>query len=65
MMEEGDEISPLQEVDFCTLGMFIIGTRFSFAFLLLVDIPCRPQSWASFMANLAIPECKRISYLFT
>lgn len=24
-MEEGDQISPDQEIDFCTLGMFIIG----------------------------------------
>ncbi len=24
-MEDEDEISPSQEIDFCTLGMFIIG----------------------------------------
>jgi hypothetical protein len=26
-MEDEDEISPSQEIDFCTLGMFIIGER--------------------------------------
>lgn len=25
MMEEEEEISPSQEIDFCTMGMFIIG----------------------------------------
>jgi hypothetical protein len=26
-MEEEDEVSPSQEIDFCTLGMLIIGER--------------------------------------
>jgi hypothetical protein len=26
-MEDEDEVSPSQEIDFCTLGMFIIGER--------------------------------------
>jgi len=32
-MEEEDEVSPSQEIDFCTLGMFIIGERGSPSFV--------------------------------
>jgi hypothetical protein len=36
-MEEEDEVSPSQEIDFCSLGMFIIGER---GFPSCVDFSC-------------------------
>ncbi len=43
-MEEEDEVSPSQEIDFCTLGMFIIGER---GFLLPVDFHLMSSSESS------------------
>jgi hypothetical protein len=38
IMEEGQEVTASQEIDFCTLGMFIIGKIFSCALLVAFSV---------------------------
>jgi hypothetical protein len=53
-MDEEEEISPTQEIDFCTMGMFIIGkTEVAFLFLRILKAfiilpPTRSWSLALF-----------------
>jgi hypothetical protein len=46
IMEEDQEVVASQEIDFCTLGMFIIGKTFSCVLLVafLVYFPCLFQA---------------------
>jgi hypothetical protein len=63
-MEDEDEISPEQEVDFCTLGMFIIGEGLFFHVLILfltsVNIEVEPCLTVS-VVSAEVPDWRVIS----
>lgn len=47
-LQDDEVIAPDQEVDFCTMGMFIVGESFlAFAFCLLLLSPLFKRVWSS------------------